>query len=71
MMGMIGFAVGIVGFLLHQFIDLISDTKWSHATAYLQVSANAFLKLLQKTCHPEFILLQGDGQATCKKSVSS
>ncbi|XP_076814080.1 chloride channel protein C-like [Clavelina lepadiformis] len=36
MMGLIGFSVGIVGFLLHQFIDLISDTKWSYSTKYLQ-----------------------------------
>eukprot|EP00117_Sycon_ciliatum_P020983 scpid66345/ scgid0160/ Chloride channel protein D len=28
MMGMIGFCTGMVGFLLHQLIDVISDTKW-------------------------------------------
>nr|XP_009858717.1 chloride channel protein C-like [Ciona intestinalis] len=38
MMGLIGFSVGIVGFLLHQLIDLISDTKWFYATQYLQDS---------------------------------
>ncbi|EDV27121.1 uncharacterized protein TRIADDRAFT_54756 [Trichoplax adhaerens] len=31
MMGLIGFAVGVVGWLLHQFIDLISETKFSVA----------------------------------------
>ena len=38
MMGLIGFTVGIVGFLLHQFIDLISDTKWEHAEKFLTVN---------------------------------
>jgi len=39
MMGLIGFTVGIVGFLLHQFIDLISDTKWEHAEKFLTESS--------------------------------
>lgn len=38
MMGMIGFVVGIIGFLLHQFIDLIADTKWRIATELLHVN---------------------------------
>ncbi|KAK6185139.1 hypothetical protein SNE40_007435 [Patella caerulea] len=28
MMGLIGFCVGLVGFLLHQLIEIISDVKW-------------------------------------------
>nr|XP_039274350.1 chloride transport protein 6-like [Styela clava] len=36
MMGLIGFTVGFVGFLLHQFIDLISNTKWQTATILLE-----------------------------------
>lgn len=31
MMGFIGFAIGFIGFLLHQLIDLISDFKWDLA----------------------------------------
>ena len=37
MMGMIGFTVGMAGFLLHQLIDLIADTKWEYARIYLLV----------------------------------
>ncbi|XP_071490057.1 chloride channel protein C-like [Diadema antillarum] len=36
MMGLIGFTTGIVGFLLHQMIDLISDFKWDKTEEFLQ-----------------------------------
>lgn len=36
-MALIGFSVGFIGFLMHQFIDLISDTKWENATKFLEV----------------------------------
>ncbi|ESO89753.1 hypothetical protein LOTGIDRAFT_164775, partial [Lottia gigantea] len=32
MMGMIGFSVGLVGFLLHQIIEIISDVKWDNVS---------------------------------------
>ena len=35
MMGLIGFAVGILGFLLHQIIDLISEVKWEMTRAFI------------------------------------
>jgi hypothetical protein len=35
MMGLIGFTVGLIGFVMHQLIDLISNVKWSQATEYL------------------------------------
>ncbi len=35
MMGMIGFSVGILGFLLHQIIDLISEVKWEQTREYI------------------------------------
>lgn len=35
MMGLIGFTVGIIGFFLHQLIDLIANFKWTQATDYL------------------------------------
>ena len=35
MMGLIGFSVGILGFLLHQIIDLISEVKWEQTKAYI------------------------------------
>ena len=37
MMGLIGFSVGFVGFLLHQAIDAISDYKWDKASQYIEV----------------------------------
>jgi len=37
MMGLIGFSVGILGFLLHQIIDLISEVKWEQTQEYIQV----------------------------------
>ena len=40
-MGLIGFCVGLVGFLLHQLIDLIAETKWKYATDL--VKDNVFL----------------------------
>ena len=43
MMGLIGFAVGLVGFLLHQLIDLISETKWTYSRIYLLVSRFDFM----------------------------
>ena len=46
MMGIIGFSVGFVGFLLHQFIDLISNTKWDHATEYIEVRKVLFISLI-------------------------
>ena len=38
MMGIIGFSVGIVGFLLHQIIDIISEFKWELTSYYIQVT---------------------------------
>ena len=38
MMGIIGFSVGIVGFLLHQIIDIISEFKWELTSYYIQVN---------------------------------
>ncbi len=35
MMGLIGFSVGILGFLLHQIIDLISEVKWEQTKEYI------------------------------------
>ena len=35
MMGMIGVSVGLLGFLLHQIIDLISEVKWEATRAYI------------------------------------
>ena len=37
-MGIIGFSVGIVGFLLHQIIDIISEFKWELTSYYIQVT---------------------------------
>ncbi|CAB4064747.1 unnamed protein product [Lepeophtheirus salmonis] len=36
MMGLIGFSVGILGFLLHQIIDLISEVKWEKTKEFIQ-----------------------------------
>lgn len=41
MMGLIGFCVGIVGFLLHQLIDLFADLKWEKAREF--ISEDEFL----------------------------
>ena len=38
MMGMIGFTVGLIGFLLHQLIEEISEFKWDTAQDILKVS---------------------------------
>ena len=38
MMGIIGFSVGIVGFLLHQIIDIISEFKWELTSYYIQAT---------------------------------
>ena len=35
MMGLIGFCVGMLGFLLHQIIDLISEVKWEQTKEYI------------------------------------
>ena len=35
MMGIIGFLVGIVGFLNGQLIHLITETKWEHGIDYI------------------------------------
>ena len=40
MMGIIGFSVGIVGFLLHQIIDIISEFKWELTSYYIQAIIN-------------------------------
>ena len=37
MMGMIGFTVGLIGFLLHQLIEQISEFKWDTAQDFLKV----------------------------------
>jgi len=36
MMGLIGFSVGILGFLLHQIIDLISEVKWEATKEFIR-----------------------------------
>ena len=36
MMGIIGFSVWILGFLLHQIIDIISEFKWELISVYIQ-----------------------------------
>lgn len=38
MMCLIGFAVGLIGFFLHQTIDLIADFKWKYAKDLLKQS---------------------------------
>ena len=35
-MGIIGVCVGMIGFFLHQLIDLIADTKWNYAQELIQ-----------------------------------
>ena len=40
MMGLIGYTVGIVGFLVHQIVDLIAETKWNKAEEYIKVFHN-------------------------------
>ena len=42
MMGMIGLVTGLTGFFLHQFIDLIADTKWRIAKHYISQSRSDF-----------------------------
>ena len=37
-MGMIGFTVGFIGFLLHQITELIADFKWEQAKGYIEAS---------------------------------
>ena len=51
MMGIIGFSVGIVGFLLHQIIDIISEFKWELTSYYIQ----AILKIYISRVNNEFI----------------
>ncbi|CAH3018540.1 unnamed protein product [Porites evermanni] len=36
MMGMIGFSVGVIGFLMHQLIDVISKLKWDKASEFIK-----------------------------------
>lgn len=36
MMGMIGFTVGFIGFLMHQLIDVISEIKWDKASEFIE-----------------------------------
>ena len=38
MMGFIGVSVGLIGFLLHQLIDVIADFKWDQANDYIDVN---------------------------------
>ena len=38
MMGMIGFTVGLIGFVLHQLIEQISEFKWDTVHDILKVS---------------------------------
>jgi hypothetical protein len=48
MMGLIGFTVGLIGFVMHQLIDLISNFKWSQATDYLvNVSKSPFVCIIE------------------------
>ena len=37
MMGLIGFATGLIGFLLHQLIEKIADVKWEITQRYIEV----------------------------------
>lgn len=37
MMGIIGFLVGLIGFLLHDLIEEIANLKWNTAQDYIRV----------------------------------
>ena len=37
MMAFIGVSVGLIGFILHQIIDVIADFKWDKAREYIEV----------------------------------
>ena len=37
MMGLIGFCVGFIGFVLHQLIEKIADVKWEITVKYIEV----------------------------------
>ncbi|GAB1608814.1 hypothetical protein Ahia01_001165900, partial [Argonauta hians] len=39
LMGIIGFTVGFIGFVMHQLIELIADVKWTRATEYIESSS--------------------------------
>jgi chloride channel 7 len=36
-MGLIGFTIGVIGFLLHQLIEKIADVKWEITQKYIEV----------------------------------
>ena len=52
MMGIIGFSVGIVGFLLHQIIDIISEFKWELTSYYIQAIINTYRSSLLFSSDP-------------------
>ena len=46
MMGLIGFSVGLLGFLLHQIIDfLLVDNFWVGLIFYYSVFSRAYIKM--------------------------
>ena len=38
MMGLIGFCIGLIGFVLHQLIEKIADIKWEITQKYIEVT---------------------------------
>ena len=55
MMGLIGFSVGMLGFLLHQIIDLISEVKWEQTKEY--IANGEFSTALMWTFSYSFVFL--------------
>ena len=43
MMALIGFCVGMLGFFLHQIIDLIAEKKWKIASNFIDVSSDLYI----------------------------
>jgi len=55
MMGIIGFLVGIVGFLNGQLIHLITETKWEHGIDYINKASREQTRMLFQNVKREII----------------
>ncbi|NWJ03136.1 CLCB protein, partial [Crypturellus undulatus] len=70
LMGLIGVAVGMLGFLTHQLIDCLTRLKWDLVENYLQVSKRTNL-FYEGNFHMTWICVLGSGLAMILVSSSS
>ncbi|XP_035227060.1 chloride channel protein D-like isoform X2 [Stegodyphus dumicola] len=69
MMGLIGFLVGTLGFLLHQFIDIFAEIKWERARKFIENENIFFAWLWVLAISTLFVLISSSSVVILRPSA--